>query len=130
MQQHENTTPLQLKVEDAAAKVGLIETEIAFNQAVTSALEEVQGLCRQLEDGRSALGEGRIMAVIDTLEAAELAMRQNDHFANTNVLHVLLENVAGLRKQVVDVILSQWNEQLKIERREGKLTVQKDGNNP
>ncbi|OJK03815.1 hypothetical protein ASPACDRAFT_111882 [Aspergillus aculeatus ATCC 16872] len=127
VKQHENTTPLQLKVEDAAAKVGLIETEIAFNQAVTSALEEVQGLCRQLEDGRSALGEGRIMAVIDTLEAAELAMRQNDHFANTNVLHILLENVAGLRKQVVDVILSQWNEQLKIERREGKLTAQKDG---
>ncbi|PYH47440.1 uncharacterized protein BP01DRAFT_354636 [Aspergillus saccharolyticus JOP 1030-1] len=127
VKQHENTTPLQLKVEDAAAKVALIETEIAFNQAVTTALEEVQGLCRQLEDGRSALGDGRIMAVIDTLEAAELAMRQNDHFANTNVLHILLENVAGLRKQIADVIHSQWNEQLKVDKREGKLVVQKDG---
>ncbi|RAL08974.1 uncharacterized protein BO97DRAFT_397215 [Aspergillus homomorphus CBS 101889] len=127
VKQHEDTTPLQLRVEDAAAKVGLIETEIAFNQAVTSALEEVQGLCRQLEDGRLALGEGRIMAVIDTLEAAELAMKQNDHFANTNVLHILLENVAGLRKQIVDVLHSQWNEQLKVDKREGQLLVQKDG---
>ncbi|CAL00686.1 hypothetical protein CBS63078_2386 [Aspergillus niger] len=126
VEQHEKTQPLQLKVEDASAKVGLIETEIAFNQAVTSALTEVQKLCEQLDDGRAALGEGRTMAAIDILESTEYAVKQSSHFTNTNVLHILLENAAGLRKDIMEAVRNRWNEQLHIDKTEGKLTIAKD----
>ncbi|GLB03249.1 hypothetical protein AtubIFM57258_007826 [Aspergillus tubingensis] len=126
VEQHEKTQPLQLKVEDASAKVGLIETEIAFNQAVTSALTEVQKLCKQLDDGRAALGEGRTMAAIDTLESTEHAVKRSSHFTNTNVLHILLENAAGLRKDIMEAVRNRWNEQLHIDKTEGKLTISKD----
>ncbi|GKZ31701.1 hypothetical protein AbraIFM66950_000432 [Aspergillus brasiliensis] len=126
VEQHEKTQPLQLKVEDASAKVGLIETEIAFNQAVTSALTEVQKLCEQLYDGQAALGEGRTMAAIDILESTEHTVKQSSHFTNTNVLHILLENAAGLRKDVMEAVRNRWNEQLHIDKTEGKLTISKD----
>ncbi|PYH73840.1 uncharacterized protein BO88DRAFT_380631 [Aspergillus vadensis CBS 113365] len=125
VEQHEKTQPLQLKVEDASAKVGLIETEIAFNQAVTSALTEVQKLCKQLDGGRAALGEGRTMAAIDILESTEHAVKRSSHFTNTNVLHILLENAAGLRKDIMDAVRNRWNEQLHIDKTEGKLTISK-----
>ena len=113
-------------MEDASAKVGLIETEIVFNQAVASALTEVQNLCGQLDDGRTALREGRVMTAIEILEATEHAVKQNSHFTNTNVLHILLENTAGLRKDVVEAVRHSWNGQLLIDKREGKLVISKD----
>ncbi|OOF97861.1 hypothetical protein ASPCADRAFT_205131 [Aspergillus carbonarius ITEM 5010] len=129
VEQHEKTPPLQLRVEDASAKVGLIETEIVFNQAVASALTEVQNLCGQLDDGRTALREGRVMTAIEILEATEHAVKQNSHFTNTNVLHILLENTAGLRKDVVEAVRHSWNGQLLIDKREGKLVISKDNAN-
>ncbi|PIG88297.1 centromere/kinetochore protein zw10 [Aspergillus arachidicola] len=78
--QHENTNPLQLKVEDAAAKFHLVETEIAFNQAVTHTLEEVQRLCQRLDAGRAILGEGQVMEAIETLETTEQAIKRDNLF--------------------------------------------------
>ncbi|PWY86140.1 centromere/kinetochore protein Zw10 [Aspergillus heteromorphus CBS 117.55] len=123
VEQHEKTNPLQLRVEDASAKVDLIETEIAFNQAVASALKEVQSLCGQLDEGRTALDEGRIMPAIEILEATEQAITQSSHFSNTNVLHILLESVAGLRKDVMEAVRNRWNKQLNIDKTEGKMVV-------
>lgn len=126
MAQHENTKPLQAKVEDAAAKVRLIQTEIAFNQAVTSSLEELQCLCQQLDAGRVDLREGRIMVAIDTLETLETAMNKDKLFINTNVKQILIENVSGLRKEIAEALRMLWNEQLKIDRGSKSFQVSKD----
>ncbi|PYH93754.1 hypothetical protein BO71DRAFT_380908 [Aspergillus ellipticus CBS 707.79] len=129
VEQHEKTNPLQLRVEDASAKVDLIETEIAFNQAVASALKEVQGLCGQLDDGRAALGEGRIMPAIEVLEATKEAVKQNSHFANTNVLDILLDNISGLRKDIIEAVQNRWNMLLRIDKTEGKMVVSESTGN-
>ena len=124
--QHEHTRPLELKVEDAAAKVSLVQTEIAFNEAVTSTLEEVERLCQQLEAGRTALNEGKIMAAIDILEATDTAVKTDNLFTNTNVMSVLLETVAGIRREIADFLLTRWHDQLSIDRQQRKLHVSKD----
>ena len=124
--QHEHTRPLELKVEDAAAKVSLVQTEIAFNEAVTSTLEEVERLCQQLEAGRTALNEGEIMAAIDILEATDTAVKRDNLFTNTNVMSVLLETVAGIRREIADFLLTRWHDQLSIDRQQRKLHVSKD----
>ncbi|GES62533.1 centromere/kinetochore protein zw10 [Aspergillus terreus] len=130
VEQHEHTRPLQLKVEDAAAKVQLIETEIAFNQAVTDTLEEVQRLCQQLDAGRATLAEGKIMSAIDTLEETEKAVRSESLITNTNVSHVLLETVSDLRREITDFLRNRWTEQLRVDKRNGKLTVSESPEHP
>lgn len=122
--QHENTKPLQLKVEDAGAKVGLIETEIAFNQAVTDTLEEVQRLCQQLDGGRTALENGQIMAAIDTWESAEKVIKRDSLFTNTNVMSILSENAAGLRREIEESIRQRWSEQFTVNKQQAKLAIQ------
>ncbi|PLB34411.1 uncharacterized protein BDW47DRAFT_77880 [Aspergillus candidus] len=121
--QHENSKPLQMKVEDAAAKVGLVETEIVFNEAVTRALEEVQRLYQQLEAGRGTLREGRVMKAIDTLEEVERSVNQDRLFSNTNVMHVLFENVAELRREIIVSLHTRWAEQLNVDKKQRKLEV-------
>ncbi|KAK1143129.1 ribosome biogenesis protein ytm1 [Aspergillus melleus] len=121
--QHENTNPLRAKVDDAAAKVGLVETEIAFNQAVTDTLEEVQRLSQQLDAGRALLQGDQVTGAIDILESTEQAIKKDNLFANTTVLVILSENVNDLRGEIVECLRSRWNDQLNIDEREAKLVL-------
>ncbi|RAQ49936.1 centromere/kinetochore protein zw10 [Aspergillus flavus] len=128
--QHENTNPLQLKVEDAAAKFQLVETEIAFNQAVTHTLEEVQRLCQRLDAGRAILGEGQVMDAIETLEATEQAIKRDNLFSNTTVMHVLLENVGELRREIAEYLRARWSKQLNVDRTASTLTLLNNNGHP
>lgn len=124
--QHEQTSPLRSKVEDASAKVGLIETEIAFNQAVADTLEEVHRLCQQLDNGRSALANGQLTAAIEQLESTKAAIGTDTFFSNTNVMSILTLEVARFREQIEDTLRLRWQEQLKVDRQRGAFLVTKD----
>ncbi|KAJ6108412.1 Retrograde transport protein Dsl1 C-terminal [Penicillium sp. IBT 18751x] len=121
--QHEHTKPLEAKVEDARAKVGLIETEIAFNQAVAETLEEVQRLCHRLESGRTALVQGQVTVAIDHLVAADAAIGGDSSFTNTNVMGILSLEVSRLRQEIEEALRLRWNEQLKVDREKGEFRV-------
>ncbi|KAI3140253.1 hypothetical protein CBS147325_6485 [Penicillium roqueforti] len=121
--QHEHTEPLQAKVEDARAKVTLVETEIAFNQAVADTLEEVHRLCQQLETGRAALRSGQITTAIEQLESTDAAVGKDAFFTNTNVMGILSDEVSLLRSEIVEALLSRWADQLKVDRQQGEFHV-------
>lgn len=127
--QHENTKPLQLKVDDAAAKVALVETEIAFNEAVRNTLEVVDKLCQKLETGRTELRDGKVTAAIEILETTETTIRSDSLFTNTNIMSILSENVAGLRREVVDFLHTRWNDLLSVDRQQRKLCISENGGN-
>ncbi|KAL4949337.1 hypothetical protein BDW69DRAFT_76524 [Aspergillus filifer] len=126
VKQHENTKPLQLNVQDAAAKVGLVETEIVFNQAVTDTLEEVQGICQQLDATRTLYQEGQITTAIDNLEAIEHAISLDSCFKNTNVRGILSETVSALRHEIVECLRSRWHKYLDLDHKQGRLTISGD----
>ncbi|KAJ5647132.1 Retrograde transport protein Dsl1 C-terminal [Penicillium lividum] len=124
--QHEQTKPLRAKLEDASAKVTLIETEIAFNQAVTETLEEVQRLCQQLESGRATLGAGQIAAAIEQLESTKAAIEADAPFSNTNVMSILSGEVARLRDEIDEASRLRWSDQVKIDRSKGEFRIVDD----
>ncbi|KAJ5814144.1 uncharacterized protein N7503_000894 [Penicillium pulvis] len=124
--QHEETSPLREKVEDASAKVALIETEIAFNQAVAETLEEVQRLCEQLESGRTTLGTGHITAAIEQLESTKTAIETDTPFSNTNVMGILSGEVARLRGEIEDALRLRWSEQVTLDRAKGEFRITDD----
>lgn len=114
-----------MKVEDAAAKVKLIQTEIVFNQAVTSTLEGVQRLCQQLDAGRVALREGQVMKAIESLEETEKVLKKDCAFTNTNIMSILSENITELRREIVEFVRMRWSEQVIIDKQKGELQVTK-----
>ncbi|KAJ6030359.1 hypothetical protein N7499_012774 [Penicillium canescens] len=123
--QHEHTNPLQAKVEDAKAKVALVETEIAFNEAVAGTLEEVQRLCQRLESGHAALGNGQITTAIEQLESTDAAVGKDSFFTNTNVMGILSGEVAQLRSEIIEALYMRWADQLKIDRQNREFQVSK-----
>lgn len=120
---------MQLKVEDASAKVALVETEIAFNEAVRNTLEVVDKLCQKLETGRAELSNGNVMAAIEILEATETTIRSDSLFTNTNIMSILSENVAGLRREAVDFLHTRWNGLLSVDRQQRKLRISESEEN-
>lgn len=121
--QHEKTKPFELKVADAAAKVKLVQTEIAFNQAVTSTLEAVQKLCQQLDAGRVALSCGQVTAAIETVEEITKSLKKDSLFTNTNIMNILSKNIMGLRQEVAEYLRTRWNEQVRIDKDKRELQV-------
>ncbi|KXG52604.1 uncharacterized protein PGRI_088880 [Penicillium griseofulvum] len=121
--QHEHTEPLQAKVEDARAKVALVETEIAFNEAVAGTLEEVHRLCQQLEIGRAALRNGQITTAIEQLESTDAAVGKDAFFTNTNVMGILSDEVSLLRSEISQALRSRWADQLNVDRQQGEFHV-------
>lgn len=112
-------------MEDAGAKVELVETEIAFNQAVAETLEDVQRLCQQLETGRAALASDQITIAIQHLDAINTAIQRDTFFTNTNVMSILSAEVARLRHETQEAVKQRWSEQLKIDRSKGAFQVTK-----
>ncbi|OJJ53213.1 hypothetical protein ASPSYDRAFT_163352 [Aspergillus sydowii CBS 593.65] len=126
VKQHENTKPLQLKVEDAAAKVDLVEKEIVFNQAVTDTLVEVQNLCQRLGATRVLCQNGQITAAIDNLETIERSINLDSCFKHANVTSLLSETLAEMRREIVDLLYSRWNRLLELDQKQGTLSVSVD----
>ncbi|KAL4755297.1 hypothetical protein BDW72DRAFT_200302 [Aspergillus terricola var. indicus] len=123
VKQHEKTSQLQLKVEDAGAKVELVEREIVFNRAVTDTLEQVQGLCQQLDAIRPLDQHGKITAAIDKLEAIEHAINLDSCFKKTNVMMLLTENVVTMRREIVESVRGRWQRHLELDSKKGKLVI-------
>jgi centromere/kinetochore protein ZW10 len=125
VEQHEQTDPIRSKVEDASAKVELIETEIAFNQAVAGTLEVVQRLCQQLEASRASLASGNITAAIEQLEAIQAALGDNTFFVNTNVMSILTIEGSRLRQEIEEAVCLRWSQQLNVDRQKSELRIEK-----
>lgn len=125
VEKHEQIGPLRSKVEDANAKVGLIETEIAFNEAVAGTLEEVQRLCQQIEAARASLASGDISTAIEQLEAIQGALRDDTFFANTNVMSILTIESTRLRQDIEDAVRLRWDKQLYVDCHKGEFRIEK-----
>lgn len=110
-------------MEDASAKVALIETEIVFNQTVTETLEEVQRLSQQLASGRAAVGDGQITTAIELLESADKAIGRDTFFSNTNVMSILSIEVAQFRKEIEEALRLRWTEQLKVNHQDASFQI-------
>ncbi|KAL4978014.1 hypothetical protein BDW66DRAFT_158397 [Aspergillus desertorum] len=126
VKQHENTRPLQLRVDDAAAKVELVEREIVFNKAVTDTLAQVQALCQQLDAIRPLYQNGQVTPAIDKLEAVEHAINLDSCFKNTNVMALLADNATAMRQEIVEFLRGRWQRHLELDSRQGKLVISRD----
>lgn len=101
----------------------MVETEIAFNQAVAGTLEEVQRLCQQLEAARAALRNGHITTAIEQLESTDAAVGKDAFFTNTNVMSILSDEVSLLRSEIVEALRLRWADQFKVDRQLGEFRV-------
>lgn len=116
--QHERTKPLQAKVKDASAKVQLITTEIAFNDAVTNVFEEVHKFAAHISNGQKAVEEEQINDSIASLEIAEGFLENQNLMQYSNISNILRERITFLRNSITNLLLLCWSRQVRLDKNE------------
>jgi centromere/kinetochore protein ZW10 len=116
--QHERTQPLRARVNDAAAKVQLMNTELAFNEGVTHVLEEVQKFTAHISNGRKAIEGEQINESITSLEAAEKFVQSSNLWRYSNVASLVQGRLSSLRNDIVNLLLSCWARQVRLSKNE------------
>uniref|UniRef100_A0A093V1P7 Centromere/kinetochore protein zw10 like n=1 Tax=Talaromyces marneffei PM1 TaxID=1077442 RepID=A0A093V1P7_TALMA len=124
--QHERTQPLRARVEDAAAKVKLINTELAFNEGVTHVLEEVQKFSAYISSGRKAVEGERINESITSLEAAQEFLQSSNLSKYSNVASLVQGRSSSLRNDIVNLLLSCWTRQVRVSKNELEIRPNKE----
>lgn len=124
--QHERTQPLRARVQDAAAKVQLMKTELAFNEGVTHVLEEVQKFTAQISNGRKAVEVEQINESITSLEAAEQFIQSSELLRHSNAASLLQLRLSSLRNDIANMLLSCWNRQVQLDRNELEIRPNDD----
>ncbi|OKL64638.1 hypothetical protein UA08_00177 [Talaromyces atroroseus] len=128
--QHERTQPLQDKVKDASAKVQLITNELAFNEAVTDVLGEVQKFSSHIFNSHKAVEEEDIDNSITSLEAAERLLESHNLMRYTSISSILRERVSSLRTSIVDLLLSCWARQVRLSKNEFEVIINDESKQP
>lgn len=112
--QHERTQPLRAQVEDATAKVQLLNTELVFNEGVTNVLEEVQKLSEHVSKGCDAVQRDHINEALLCLQASENFMNNSPLTRFANVAKLVGKTLFSLRESIVVLLKSRWADQIRL----------------
>ncbi|OJD18741.1 hypothetical protein AJ78_01278 [Emergomyces pasteurianus Ep9510] len=123
VRQHEKGQQLQRQVTDASKKVELLESEIAFNEAVTRNLEDIRTIDYHISSVQLAIDKNDLETATGLFEEIEMLMKTTGLPSNTPVLRVLSGNVAALRTTMATTVRQKWDSLVKVESKSGQMTV-------
>lgn len=105
----------QVRVQDAASKVSLLHSEIAYNESLAQVVEQLRDISTLLESARNAAVHGHVMHALNTLEDADGAFTRLGPFEATRAVGVLRHKQEQLRKAIVETVTDSWNGLLHVD---------------
>ncbi|MCJ1477975.1 ribosome biogenesis protein ytm1 [Lambiella insularis] len=100
---------LQAHAEDASGKVELLKGEIAFNEALSSTLQQVHDLRDTLDAAQHAALNNSLPDAIALLKNADRQLSELRGCENTRLAGLVRAKVADLHKLVAENLTEQWN---------------------
>ena len=110
-------------VQDAASKVSLLQTEIAYNESLARVIEQLRDISTLLDSAQDAAVQGHVMYAIERLEDVEGALKSLGPFGSTRVVEVLKSKESQMRKAIVETVTDSWNGLLEIDAASNKVSL-------
>ncbi|ERF77181.1 hypothetical protein EPUS_06461 [Endocarpon pusillum Z07020] len=123
VKEYEDGQNLSAKIQDAKAKVELLQKEIFFNQAVTSSLEDIWSLDRDLNKAESILASGRPIELVAGIE--QLSFR-TERLADSNAKEINNSRVLRLREAVVESLTAAASSMVQLQKADGQQHLRVD----
>lgn len=111
------------RVQDTASKVSLLHTEIAYNESLAQAVEQLRDISTLLGSARNAAGNGHVIHALNTLEDADSAFKRLGPFATTRVVGVLKNKEEQLKKAIVETVTESWSRLVSIDNTNHKISL-------
>ncbi|KAF1945435.1 WD40 repeat-like protein [Clathrospora elynae] len=109
VQQAEGGKETTAHVQDAASKVSLLHSEIAYNESLAQAVEQLRDISTLLDSAQNAAVHGHVMHAIHILEDTCGAFKRLGPFGTTRVVGVLKHKEEQLKKAIVETVTDSWN---------------------
>lgn len=114
---------LRSKAEDAGKKVGLLEKEVGFNEALTGTLEHVRFASGVLDQAREELLKGSVERALKRLEDAEASVDGLQGFEESKAVGLLGKRVEGVKRDVEESAVGMWNKLVVVDQEGKKATI-------
>jgi centromere/kinetochore protein ZW10 len=111
------------RVQDAASKVSLLHTEIAYNESLAQVIEQLRDISTVLDSAQEAAVHGNTIHALDRLEDAHGAFKRLGSFETTRAVGVLRTKEDQLRKAIVENITESWNGLLAVDNTNNKISL-------
>ncbi|KAF2994823.1 ribosome bioproteinsis protein ytm1 [Curvularia kusanoi] len=111
------------RVQDAASKVGLLNTEIAYNESLARVIEQLRDISTLLDSAQDAAVRGHVMYAIERLEDVDGAFESLGSFGSTRVVTVLKGKQAQMRKAIIEMLTDSWNGLLEVDAANNKVSL-------
>lgn len=125
MQERESNKKYRAAVDDAAGKVHLLKTELAFNEALAQTLEHTRTITTTLDEAQAELDAEKIILAIEKLEEAVDAAKDLSRFENTQFTTLLHERIAQLGAGLLEKAVGQWDTLVVIDAPRRKVVIQR-----
>lgn len=110
-------------VQDAASKVGLLHTEMAYNESLARVVEQLRDISTLLDSAQDAAVRGHVMYAIERLEDVNSAFNGLGPFGSTRVVGVLKSKESQMRKAITETVTDIWNGLLDIDTANKKVSL-------
>ncbi|KAF1838329.1 hypothetical protein BDW02DRAFT_565155 [Decorospora gaudefroyi] len=111
------------RVQDAASKVSLLHSEIAYNESLAQAVEQLRDISALLDSAQNAAVHGHVLHAIQTLEAADGAFKRLGPFGAARVVGVLRSKEDQLRKAIVETVTDSWNGLMAVDNTKHRISL-------
>jgi centromere/kinetochore protein ZW10 len=109
VQQAEEGKKNTASVQDAASKVGLLHTEIAYNESLARVVGRLRDISILLDSAEEAAVHGKVLDALDTLQGAKAAFKETGPFEATRPVSVLRTKEEQLKQAIVETVTESWN---------------------
>ncbi|KAF2657325.1 hypothetical protein K491DRAFT_595152 [Lophiostoma macrostomum CBS 122681] len=109
VQQAEAGKETTSRVQDAAAKVSFLYSEIAYNEDLVKVVEQLRDIRTLVEAVQDAAVQGNVMHALERLEDANAAFKQLGTFEHTRAVGVLKARAGQLRADIVENVAESWS---------------------
>lgn len=123
LQQAEKGKANTVRVQDAASKVSLLHTEIAYNESLARVVEKVRDISTVLDSAQEAAVHGYVMHALERLEDADGAFKNLGSFESTRLVGVLRTKEDQLKKAIIETVTDSWNGLVDVDNTNNKISL-------
>jgi centromere/kinetochore protein ZW10 len=123
VQQAEKGKTNTARVQDAASKVGLLNTEIAYNESLARVIEQLRDISTVLDSAQDAAVHGHVIHALERLEDAHGAFKTLGPFETTRAVSALRTKEDQLKKAIVETVTDSWNGLISVDNMNNKITL-------
>lgn len=103
------------RAQDSTSKVGLLHSEIAYNESLVQVVRQLRDITILLESAQNVAMRGTIIHALQILEDAHHAFRKLGPFEATRAVGVLKTKEEQLRKTMVETVTKSWDALLTVD---------------